>query len=108
MDLTPADAKEDGGKITRQSQLAVFGSPYMTQDAMDGYISGMNRKLFIKLMSHMVSRPALTSVPVKTYTFEYVAVPASDATFFGVILSGVLPGILLMVGLGVWFLRRSR
>ena len=56
----------------------------------------------------MVSRPALTSVPVKTYTFEYVAVPASDATFFGVILSGVLPGILLMVGLGVWFLRRSR
>ena len=108
VDLTPADAKEDGGKITRQSQLAVFGSPYMTQDAMDGYISGMNRKLFIKLMSHMVSRPALTSVPVKTYTIEYVAVPASDATFFGVILSGVLPGILLMVGLGVWFLRRSR
>ena len=108
VDLTPADAAEGSGRKTRESKLAVFGSPYMTQDAIDGYISGMNRKLFIKLMSHMVSRPALTSVPTKTYSVEYVTVPMSDATFFGVILSGVIPGILLIVGVAVWALRRRR
>ncbi len=108
VDLTPADMKEGQGKVTRQAQLTVFGSPYMTQDAIDEYISGMNRKMFVSIMSHMVSRPALTSVPVKSYSVQYVAVPLSDATFFGVVLSGVIPGVLLITGLLVWVLRRRR
>ncbi len=107
-DITPEDAPEGSGRVIRESQLTVFGSPYMTQDAIDEYISGMNRKLFSQIMSQMVSRPTLISVPVKQYSQEYVVVPESDATFFGVILSGVVPGVLLLVGVVVWALRRRR
>ncbi len=108
VDLTPESAAEGTARITREAQLAVFGSPYMTQDAIDEYISGMNRKLFIELMGHMVTRPALIYVPPKTYSVQYVVVPNSDALFFGVILSGVIPGILLIVGIVIWALRRRR
>ncbi|MCR4838085.1 MAG: Gldg family protein [Eubacterium sp.] len=108
VDLTPANAAEGTGTVTRSAQLTVFGSPYMTQDAVDQYVSGMNRKLFINIMDHMVTRPALIYVPAKSYSVQYVTVPNSDALFFGVILSGVIPGILLMVGVSVWFLRRRR
>ena len=108
VDLTPADAGEGAGRITRNAELTVFGSPYMTQDAVDQYVSGMNRKLFINIMDHMVTRPALIYVPTKTYKVQYVVVPHSDALFFGVILSGVIPGILLLTGVSVWILRRRR
>ena len=108
VDITPESMSDGSGRMTRESMLTVFGSPYMTQDAIDGYISGMNRKLFISIMGHMISRPALTSVPTKSYSYDYVTVSMSDATFFGVILAGVLPGILLVVGLAVWVLRRRR
>ena len=108
VDVTTPDTQEKGGRATRQGMLTVFGSPYMTQDAIDGYISGMNRKLFIRIMSHMVTRPALVSVPVKTYSTDYVVVPMSDATFFGVVLAGVIPGILLLTGVVIWVVRRRR
>ena len=108
VDLTPDTAAEGTGRITRESQLAVFGSPYMTQDAIDEYISGMNRKLFIELMGHMVTRPALIYVPTKTYSVQYVVVSNSDALFFGIILSGVIPGVLLVIGVTIWILRRRR
>ena len=108
VDLTPDTAAEGTGRITRDSQLAVFGSPYMTQDAIDEYISGMNRKLFIELMGHMVTRPALIYVPTKTYSVQYVVVSNSDALFFGIILSGVIPGVLLVIGVTIWILRRRR
>lgn len=107
-DVTPEGGAEGGAKVTRESRLAVFGSPYMTQDAIDDYISGMNKKLFSTIMSQMISRPQLISIPVKQYSQEYVVVPESDATFFGVILSGVVPGVLLLVGVVVWALRRRR
>ena len=108
VDLTPADAAAGTARITREAQLTVFGSPYMTMDAIDSYISGMNRKLFISIMDHMVTRPALIYVPIKTYSVQYVVVPNSDALFFGVILSGVIPGVLLIAGVVIWILRRRR
>lgn len=108
VDLTPADAAAGTARITREAQLTVFGSPYMTMDAIDSYISGMNRKLFISIMDHMVTRPALIYVPAKTYSVQYVVVPNSDALFFGVILSGVIPGVLLITGIAIWALRRRR
>jgi len=56
----------------------------------------------------MVTRPALIYVPTKTYSVQYVVVSNSDALFFGIILSGVIPGVLLVIGVTIWILRRRR
>ena len=101
--------KETGeADVSKKSRTVVFGSPLMTQDSIDEYISGMNLKLFAEIISHMVSHPVRISVPAKSYILRYVTVSEADARFFGVILSGVLPGLVLIAGLAVVIVRRRR
>jgi len=88
--------------------MAVFGSPYMTQETIDEYISGMNLKLFSSILSNMVSHATPVYVPVKAYSQQYVTVSQSDSAFFGIVLSGVLPGLTMLAGLAIWFIRRRR
>ena len=102
------DDAQGGADVTKKSRIVVFGSPLITQDAIDEYISGMNLKLFAEIFSHMVSHPVRISVPAKSYVLRYVTVSEADARFFGVILSGVIPGLVLIAGIVTALVRRRR
>ena len=108
VDVTEEVSPGSDAKVTRQSKLVVFGSPYMTQETIDEYISGMNLKLFSAILSNMVSHATPVYVPVRPYAAQYVTVSQADSAFFGIILSGVLPGLVMVAGLVIWILRRRR
>jgi len=99
---------EGSADVMKKSRITVFGSPFMTQDSIDEYISGMNLKLFAEIFSHMVSHPVRISVPAKRYVLRYVTVSEADARFFGVILSGVIPGLVLIAGIVTVLVRRRK
>ena len=103
----PAET-EGAAKVSRQSRIVVFGSAFMTQDAIDTYISGMNRKLFAKILSSLVSHLSPVSIPAKSYLPQYVTVSRADSAFFGVILAGILPGALLITGVMIRIIRGRR
>ena len=108
VDVTEDSGDSSGAKVTRDAKMAVFASPYMTQETMNDAISGMNQKLFIQILGEMVSHKNPISIPTKAYTPRYVAVSESDSRFFGTILAGVLPGLTLVAGLFIWGIRRRR
>ena len=107
VDVT-ADQTEGAATVTKKSRIVVFGSPFMTQDSIDAYISGVNRKLFADIFSKLVNHPVRIAVPPKSYAYQYVTVSLADARFFGIILSGVLPGLILIAGAILVLVRRRR
>ena len=105
---TSADHTEGAADVKKTGRIVVFGSPFMTQDSIDTYISGVNRKLFAEIFSKLVNHPVRIAVEPKSYAYQYVTVSLADARFFGIILSGVLPGLVLLAGLILLILRRRR
>lgn len=88
--------------------LYVFSSAQMFMDNADSAVSGNNKQLFSNIMGTVVNHEVSVSIPVKSYETEYLTASTGDTAFFGLIMVVMIPLLLSVVGIVIWFNRRKK
>ena len=99
-------AEKTDGEIT--SVLYVFTSAQLFTDQYDSYVSGNNKQLFSNIMGTIANHEVSVSIPVKSYTLDWLTVPEKDSRIFKSIGMIVIPAVLFIAGLGIWLVRRKQ
>lgn len=88
--------------------LYVFSSAQMFMDNADSAVSGNNKQLFSNIMGTVANHEVSVSIPVKSYEAEYLTASTGDIAFFGLIMIVMIPLLLSVVGMVIWFNRRKK
>ncbi len=93
---------------TAETKVAVFTSSTLIDDTANSMVSGGNYQLFINTLSWACDQDSSVSVPSKSVTVDYLTLTAASSNFWSIVTIAIIPGILLIVGLGIWLSRRRR
>ncbi|MCR5251075.1 MAG: Gldg family protein [Lachnospiraceae bacterium] len=93
----------EGGTV----RMAVFSADYFLYPDINLAANGSNYELFMKLLSKVSETDELTDVPVKPYRYDPILVGPTARDIFSFLLIGVIPGAILLVGIGIWYYRRK-
>lgn len=88
--------------------LYAFSSAQMFMDNADSAVSGNNKQLFSNIMGTVANHEVSVAIPVKSYEAEYLTASTGDIAFFGLIMVVMLPLLLIVVGMVIWFNRRKK
>ena len=105
---TDEEAADDAGTETAETRVAVFTSSSILDESANQMVSGGNYRLFINTLSWICGNEATVSIPVKNISTEYLTVPAASASFWSILVIGVIPGGFLLAGLYIWLKRRKQ
>lgn len=104
---TATDATESSADSSNTSNMVVFASSIMANKQADSIVSGNNQKLFQAVMSKLVNHTTTISIPVKSYSIDYLTVPMSDVVWKGIVLTIVIPVAMFIAGIVIWIRRRK-
>lgn len=97
----------------KTAELTIFTSTEMFSDSADEAVSGYNAKLFSSCITNLIgtddsSDANAVVIPVKSYDTSSITVSAAAAISSGVVLIALLPIVLLILGIGIWAVRRKK
>lgn len=90
------------------TQIAWFTSSQMLDDGINQLVSGANHNLFINALDWMCERENSISIRTKSLSSETLIVPDAAASRWSIVMIGVIPAVILCVGLVVMVTRRRR
>lgn len=90
----------------KSSKVAIYASPYMTEDDWIDYYECSNIDLFINSIDWMSEQQSIT-VPKRNLDGVYLKVPVKDATIWAVVTIIIIPLGFLLAGFVVWYMRRK-
>ncbi len=90
------------------SEITVFSSDYFLYQDVNMAVNGNNYEVFMNALFKMADGENTTSIPVKSYSFNQIIMDETARSIFSILLIGILPVVLLIMGFNVWFLRRKK
>lgn len=99
-----AEKTTDAGTGT----LFVFSCAQIFTDSANQAVSGNNQKLFSNIMGTVANHEISVSIPVKSYSMEYLTASTGDILLFESVAIVVIPLGLIMIGLVIWLKRRKK
>lgn len=116
MDMKTTE-KEDGdtdgpfhvGAISEnEGKLVWFTSASMLDTNVDYTVAGGNSNLLLNAFNWMAGQEESISIRAKTMEEERLTVPASSASFWSVVMIGVIPAVLICAGVVIYVRRKRR
>ena len=94
----------------KKTQIVYFASSAIFNDQMNATVSGANYELLSSSLSWLCGTEADSSIsiPSKSYDMTALMVPSSDASFWSIFVTAVVPVTILLVGFGIWLKRRKQ
>lgn len=93
----------------KQTQLVYFGSSSLLDATTDQQVSGGNTDLVLNALGWMCENDTpVIEVDSKSLSMEYLTISEYDAGYWSAITCGIIPGLFLVIGAGIWFKRRKR
>lgn len=94
----------------KKTQIVYFASSAIFNDQMNATVSGANYELLSSSLSWLcgTEEDSSISIPSKSYDMTALMVPSSDASFWSIFVTAVLPATILLVGFGIWLKRRKQ
>ncbi len=89
-------------------RAAVLASDYFMDPEIDKSVGGNNYTVFIKLLTNVAQTADSADIPVKTYEYDKILIPAGVRNTLGFVFMGVIPLIMLLGGLIVREVRMRR
>jgi ABC-2 type transport system permease protein len=90
------------------SNVLVFGSVYSLSDTMDEMVQESNTQIVNNALSDFIDTDVETvSVPSKSMETTQLTVTESGSRWFGILIAVVLPVVILVFGIAIWFRRRK-
>lgn len=93
---------------SNQTHLVVFSTEALLDDSIDSAVSGGNYELFTSCLSQMCESEDSVSIASKDITLNYLTIPASDVNMWTIFAVGVVPVVVLVIGIVIWFRRRKK
>lgn len=94
-------------KDKTETKLAVYSSGYLLDDEFLATGQFGNEAIVLNTISWMTDTEKGLSIPVKSITQNYLTLTAGQVIFYSVLLVIVIPLILIIAGLVIWFRRRK-
>lgn len=91
-----------------ETRLVVFGSSYLTNESANAQVLGNNYTLVMNGLSWLCGLDSSIAIDAKSFSMEYLQIPAQQTNRWTLITVVGLPGICLILGFGVWIRRRRR
>lgn len=91
-----------------ETRLAIFSSPYLTNDSANMQVSGNNYQLVMKGLSWLCGLDSSIAIEAKSFSMEYLQISANHTNRWTIITVVVFPVVCLAVGFIVWIRRRRR
>ena len=88
------------------SRVVTYTTDYFLYKDINMAVNGSNYELFMRSLLKLSETEAEADVPVKPYSYDPILVDPTARGVISLILTGVLPGAVLLVGLGIWYYRR--
>ena len=88
------------------SRVVTYTTDYFLYKDINMAVNGSNYELFMRSLLKLSETEAEADVPVKPYSYDPILVDPTARGVISMILTGVLPGAALLVGLGIWYYRR--
>lgn len=92
----------------KSAELVLYTSPFVFSDTANQYTMNNNLKLLTNAVSEFCGDGESVSVPVKSYSEEYLTVSIGTALGIGAVIAIILPVMLLVSGIVIWYRRRKR
>ncbi len=93
---------------TDETKLAVYTTSTLIDDSANTMISGGNFTLFVNTLSWACDQEASVSVPSKSVGYDSLTLTAASSNFWAIVTIVIIPGLILIIGLGIWLSRRKR
>ena len=87
----------------KKTQIVYFASSAIFNDQMNATVSGANYELLSSSLSWLcgTEEDNSISIPSKSYDMTALMVPSSDASFWSIFVTAVVPVTILLVGFGI-------
>lgn len=92
----------------KETKLVIYSSPYSLDLNEDTILSEQfgNKDLLLNSINWITERETGLSIPTKSVTQKYLNVTLSQLIFWSILLIGIIPACILIMGSIVWFRRR--
>lgn len=91
-----------------QMRMAVFTSASFAMASANEMVAGSNFQILTDCMSWLTNVDVDKTIASKSMDVNFLTVPSSKVLKYSVILVAVLPVLILVIGGGVWFVRRKK
>ena len=93
----------------KETQIVYYSSSNLMDSQINQMVSGGNEQMLMESLSWMCSsdETSTISVPAKDLQVSYLTLTAYDASFWKIIIIGLIPVAFLVIGFGVWMKRRK-
>ena len=75
---------------------------------VDSAVSGANSNLFMNALNYMCEQEESISIRAKSLDSATLTVPQSESTLWSVVMIGVIPVGLIILGMLIWIRRKRR
>lgn len=96
------------GALAKQSAIIVSGSTAMLEELCLQNSSLANSSYLVNLFNHLTEKEATVVIEPKSLAGKTLGITTAQVTRLGVVLGGVLPLCILLIGIGVWLYRRYK
>ena len=93
----------------KETQIVYYASSNLMDSQINQMVSGGNEQMIMESLSWMCSsdETSTISVSAKDLQVSYLTLTAYDASFWKIIIMGLIPVAFLVIGFGVWLKRRK-
>lgn len=89
------------------ADITVFGSVMVFNDQVDSYVSGQNLALFKGIVSGYSDAEVSVSIDAKDYSYDNLSINQAVIFLSAGLLIVVIPVVLIILGILIWFRRRK-
>lgn len=90
------------------SKMVVIGTESLFDADVNTAVSGTNYSLILNVLSRLSEHQTTTAIPVKSLTYEALNITTAKSILWRNVLMFLVPSILLVAGIVIWFRRRKR
>ncbi|MCC8152637.1 MAG: Gldg family protein [Lachnospiraceae bacterium] len=89
------------------AEITVIASVLAFNDNVDSYVSGQNLALFKGIVSGYSTSEVTVSIDAKEYSYDYLTISQAVVYISAVVLIILIPVVLIVVGILIWYRRRK-
>lgn len=90
------------------TKVCWYSSSFLLDSDTNDVVSGGNMDIFLNTLGWLCGQESSIAIHSKDLTPDYLTVPSSDVTRWSLVIIALIPGLILIGGIGVMVYRRRR
>ena len=97
-----SDSSSSKDSSTKEAKIVFYSTSAFLEDSVSKMVSGANMDLFVNSIGYLCNQQDTVSIHAKSVSSDNLTVSSAAASFWALILIGVIPGVFLLIGIIKW------